>query len=64
VIPFCRKGVERPIWSETFLVKANRYGFKDLLSGNLSIPKTDDKFDEVSSIGKKLGRTIKLNEIA
>jgi hypothetical protein len=29
VIPFCGKDDEWPIWSEKFLAKAKRYGFKD-----------------------------------
>jgi hypothetical protein len=44
--------------------KENRFIFKDLLLGKLFIPKTNDKFDEFSDIGKKMVRTIKLNEIA
>jgi hypothetical protein len=36
----------------------------DLLLGKLSIPKVDDKFDEVSDIGKKMARNIELNETA
>jgi hypothetical protein len=63
VIPFCGKGDEWPIWSGKFLAKAKRNRFKDLLSIKLSIPKEDDKFDQVSDIGKKMARTIKLNEI-
>jgi hypothetical protein len=38
VIPFCGNGDEWPIWSEKFLAKAKRYGFKDVLLGKLSIP--------------------------
>jgi hypothetical protein len=34
------------------------------LLGKLSIPKADDKFYEFSDIGKKMARTIELNEIA
>jgi hypothetical protein len=63
VIPFCGKNDEWPIWSEKYLAKAKRYGFKNLLLGKLCIPKADDKFDEVSDIRKKLAKTIKLNEI-
>jgi hypothetical protein len=64
VIPFCGKGDEWPIWSETFLAKIKRYGFKVLLLGKLSIPKVDYKFDEVPDIDKKMARTIDLNEIS
>jgi hypothetical protein len=31
VIPFCGMGDELPIWSEMFLAKEKRYGFKNLL---------------------------------
>jgi hypothetical protein len=64
VLPFCGKVDECPIWSEKFLAKAKRYGFKDTLVGKLSIPRVDDVFDEVSDLGKKMSRSIKLNEIA
>jgi hypothetical protein len=63
VIPFCRKGDEWPIWCEKFLAKTKRCGFKDLFLGKLYIPKEDDKFDEVSDIGKKMARIFGLNEI-
>jgi gag-polypeptide of LTR copia-type len=63
VIPFCGKVNEWPIWSEKFLAKAKRYGFKDILVEKLSIPKADEDFDEVSDLGKKMSRSIELNEI-
>jgi hypothetical protein len=64
VIPFCGKVEEWPIWSEKFLAKAKRCGFKDLLLGKLSIPKVDEEIDETSDIGKKKSIIIELNEIA
>jgi hypothetical protein len=64
VIPFCSKVEEWPIWSERFLAKAKRCGFKDLLLGKLSIPKVDEEIDETSDIGKKKSIIIELNEIA
>ena len=64
VIPFCGKVDEWPIWSEKFLAKAKRCGFKDILLGKLSIPKADEEFDELSDIGKKMAKIIELNEIA
>ena len=64
VIPFCGKVDEWPIWSEKFLAKAKRYGFKDILLGKLSISKVDDVFDEISEEGKKMTKVIELNEIA
>ena len=51
-------------WCEKFLAKAKRYGFKDFLLGKLSIPRSDEEFDEMSDIGKEKSRIIKLNEIA
>jgi hypothetical protein len=64
VIPFCGKGDEWPIWSEKFLAKAKRYGFKDVLLGKLSIPKIDESFDEASDQGKRMPQIIEFNEIA
>jgi gag-polypeptide of LTR copia-type len=64
VISFCGKVDEWPNWSEQFLAKAKRYGFKDLLLGKLSIPKLDDVFDEILEEGKKMMKVIELNEIA
>jgi hypothetical protein len=64
VILFCRKVEEWPIWSERFLARSKRLGFKDLLLGKLSIPTVDEEIDEESESGKKLPAIIKLNEIA
>ena len=64
VIPFCGKTDEWPIWSEKFLAKAKRYGFKDVLIGKLSIPKADEEFDEDSLSGKKMKNAIEVNKLA
>jgi gag-polypeptide of LTR copia-type/Zinc knuckle len=64
VIPFCGNGDEWPIWSEKFLAKAKRYGFKDVLLGKLLIPKIDESFDEASDQGKRMLKVIEFNEIA
>jgi hypothetical protein len=53
VIPFCGEVEEWPIWSERFLANAKQCGFKDLLLGNLSIPKVDQEIYETSDIGNK-----------
>jgi hypothetical protein len=45
-------------------LQRQKYGFKDILLGKLSIPKADDKFDEFLDIEKTMTRTIKLNQIA
>ena len=64
VIPFCGNSEEWPIWSEEFLAKAKRYSFKDLLLGELLIPKSDKAFDEVSDEGKTKAKFIEIHEIA
>jgi gag-polypeptide of LTR copia-type len=64
VIPFCGKVDEWLIWSEKFLAKARRSGFKDLLLGKLSIPKANEVFDVMSDKEKKMMRIINLNKIA
>jgi hypothetical protein len=64
VIPFCGMVEERPIWSHRFLAKAKRCGFKVLLLGKLSIPKSYEEIDETLDIGKKKSFIIELNEIA
>jgi gag-polypeptide of LTR copia-type/Zinc knuckle len=64
VIPFCGKADEWPIWNEKFMAKAKRYGFKDVLTGKLSIPKADEAIDKDSDMGKKMLNAIELNEVA
>jgi hypothetical protein len=64
VIPFCGKVDEWPIWSERFLAKSRRFGFKDLLLGKLSIPTVGEVIDEGTESGKMKSMTIELNEIA
>jgi hypothetical protein len=64
VIPFYGKLDEWPIWSESFPAKSRRFGFKDLLLGNLSFPTVDEKFDEATESGKKKSIAIEMNEIA
>jgi hypothetical protein len=64
VIAFCGKVDEWPIWSERFLAKSRRSGFKNLLLGKLSIHTVDEEIDEGTESGKKKSITIELNEIA
>jgi hypothetical protein len=64
VIPFYRKADEWPIWNEKFMAKAKRYGFKDVLTEKLSIPKADEEFDKDSDMGKKMLNVIELNKVA
>jgi hypothetical protein len=64
VITFCGKVDKWPIWTERFLAKSRRFGFKDLLLGKLSIPTAEEDIDEESESGKKKSAIIELNEIA
>jgi hypothetical protein len=64
VIPFYGKSDEWPIWSEKFLAKAKRYGFKDVLLGKVTIPKTDEVFNVESEEGQKMMMTADSNELA
>ena len=58
VIPFYGESEKQLIWSEMFFAKAKPYGFKDLLLGKLSIPKSDNIFDEFSAEGKRRDKII------
>ena len=64
VIPFYGKSEEWPTWSEKFLAKARRYGFKDVLLGKVRIPKTDEDYEMDSEEGKKLTIATDMNELA
>jgi hypothetical protein len=64
VIPSCGKVKEWTIWSERFLAKSKRCGFKNLLLAKLSITKVDEDIDETSNIGKKKSMIIESKEIA
>jgi hypothetical protein len=67
VIYFCEKIDEWPIWSEKLLAKAKAktktYGFKHVMEEKLSISMADVDLDKVSDLGKKMSRSIILNEI-
>jgi hypothetical protein len=64
IIPFYGKVDEWPIWSERFLAKSRRFGFKVLLLETLSISTADENFDEGIKSGKKKSIAIEMNEIA
>jgi hypothetical protein len=61
VIPFYGKSQEWPTWSEKFLAKARRYGFKDVLLGKV---RTDEDYDMESEERKKLTIAADMNELA
>jgi hypothetical protein len=47
-----------------FKAKAKRYGFKDVLTGKLSILKADEEFDKDSDMGKIMLNAIEFNKVA
>jgi hypothetical protein len=64
VIPFYGKNDKWPTWSEMFLAKARRYGFKDELLGKVRIPMTDEDYEVDTEEGKKLRIAADMNELA
>jgi len=64
VIPFYGKSKECPTWSERFLAKARHCGFKDVLVGKVSIPKTREGYNMDSEEGKRLAIAAEMNESA
>jgi hypothetical protein len=64
VIPSYVKSDEWPTWSEKFLVKAERYAFKNILLGRSIIPNTGEVFDVKSEEGKKKMIVADLNELS
>jgi hypothetical protein len=64
VIPFYGKSEEWPTWSEKFLANARRYGFKNVLSGRVKVPRIDEDYDMGSEEGKKLTIAAYMNELA
>jgi tellurite resistance-related uncharacterized protein len=63
VIPFYGKSEEWPTWSEKYLAKARRYGFKDVLLGKVKVPRNDEDYDMESEEGKKLTIAADINEL-
>jgi len=47
VIPFSGKAVDWPVWSEKFLARARRKGYKKILIGKVVVP---DDLDDLSAI--------------
>jgi hypothetical protein len=64
VIPLKGKSEELPTWSEKYLAKARRYGFKDVLLGKVKVPRTDEDYDMESEEGKKSTIAADMNELA
>jgi hypothetical protein len=55
---------EWPIWNEIFLAKTKHSGVKDILLGNVVIPKRSYVIEEKTEEGKEMMRAVESNEIA
>ena len=64
VLNFTGKKEEWSKWREKFLAKARRSGIKDILLGNLTIPKTNNELNKEPDKGKKMMNIFDLNEFA
>jgi hypothetical protein len=53
-----------PIWSERFLAKAKRQGYKDLLHGKCVVPKNNEVIDDKTDVGKAKSKILDANELA
>ena len=54
VIPFSGKAVDWPVWSEKFLARARRKGYKKILLGKEKVP--DDAIDLETQIKRRRKR--------
>jgi predicted Fe-Mo cluster-binding NifX family protein len=48
----------------SLLAKARRFGFKDVLLGEVKVPRIDENYDMESEEGKKLTIAADMNELA
>jgi hypothetical protein len=64
VLRFSGKKDEWPIWSEKLLTKAKCSGYKDVLLGNIDIPKSGEEINEKTEEEKVLINNANLNEMA
>ena len=71
VIPFSGKTVDWQVWSEKFLARARRKGYKDILQGTRTVPgdsvsltKKADGSDRTSAEMKRMTELREANEIA
>ncbi len=64
--PFSGKQEDWQVWSEQFLARARRKGFKDILKGKVTVP-TDDEMNASNLSAddlKKMKRIRELNDVA
>ena len=66
VIPFTGKKIDWSVWSEKFLARANRRGYKELLIGNMQNPGDDEKPDdsEPETVKEEYKKKRDLNQLA
>ena len=60
---FSGKQEDWQIWSERFLIRAKRKGYKDLLTGKVKIP-SDNETSTDTRIADELDELRELNELA
>ena len=60
---FNGKHDEWQVWSAKFLARAQRKGYKEILTGDVDVPEDDESFDETTEEGKRKKRLRELNEI-
>ena len=61
IIKFSGSKDDWPIWSEKFLARARRVGYKDILLGNVIVPDDDTDIENLSDDEAK--KTIKLGRM-
>jgi len=64
--PFSGKQIDWQVWSEQFLARARRKGFKDILRGKETVPSDGDfaKADLLNEEGKRMKKLRDLNDLA
>ena len=61
---FTGKKADWPVWSEKFLARARRKGYKDVLTGKVKIPSDSESIDETTDDGKAKKKARLMNELA
>ena len=57
---FSGKHDEWQVWSAKFLARAQRKGYKEILTGDVDVPEDEELFDETTEEGKRKNRLMKL----
>jgi hypothetical protein len=63
VTPFCGKSEFLPTCTERLHARAMGFGCRNILSGSMSIPRSDEVYDENSDIRKKNIKVAELREL-